>query len=285
MSKNIKLYDDYDYEAEYNKKIKREETREDLRINNNYVYVRKTITSGNIVECEIYPIWKCKNDVPRGKRKKESRKAQENLNRKNSVKNTIRLINANFIDGDLYMTLTYKDKHIPDEKRARKDMRNYIAKVKRWRKKRGLKEEFKYIYSIGFENDPSNSKKIRIHHHLIMTKMDRDAAENLWTLGRAEARRLQGDEFQFEGVARYIANQGEERIAHSQNLKKPVITIDRTSLTRRKAENLAINENDYKDFFEKKYKSCRYLECNVYKSDDFPGVYFYAKLKREVRKE
>lgn len=285
MSKKIKLYDDYDYEDGYNKKIKREESYEDLRLNNNYVYVRKTITSGNIVECEIYPVWKSKGDVPRGKRKKESRKAQQNLNRKNSIKNVIRLVNANFHDGDLYITLTYKDNYLPNESRARKDIRNYIAKIKRWRKKNGLKEELKYIYSIGFENDPDNSKKVRIHHHLIMSKMDRDAAEKMWTKGRSEARRLQADNYDFEGVSRYIASQGEERIAHSQNLKKPIVTIDRTSLTRRKAENLAINENDFKEYFEGKYKNSMYLDCNVYKSDDFPGVYFYARLRKGVKKE
>ncbi|HBJ1646485.1 TPA: hypothetical protein LA462_000955 [Clostridium botulinum] len=275
-----RLYENYDYQDIYDKELTREEKIEDLRINNNYVYIRRTIKSGNHIECEMYPIWKCSNDVPRGKKRNKSRKAQENLNKKNSMKNIIRLVNANFVNGDLYITLTYRDGFIPDEKRARKDMRNYLARIKRWRKRNGITEELKYIYSIGFEADPKNSKKVRIHHHLIINKMDRDSAEELWSMGRASASKLQPDEFGFEGVARYIADQGSERIAHSQNLKKPIITKDRTTLTRRKAENLAINENDYKEYFEDKYKHCEYLDCKTYMSEDFPGVYFYARLRK-----
>ncbi|MGN2369285.1 rolling circle replication-associated protein [Clostridium cagae] len=279
--KKIKrLYEDYDYEEIYDKKL-----TEDLRIDNNYVYIRQTIISGEVVESEMYPVWKCHNDVPRKRTGNESREAQKKLNKKNSRKNVVRLINANFNNGDLYITLTYKNGYLPDEKRARKDMRNYLARIKRWRKRNGITEPLKYIYSIGFENNP-NSKKVRIHHHLIINSMDRNIIEELWGLGRASASKLQADDFKFEGVGRYIANQGPERIAYSKNLKKPIIRKDRTTLTRRKAENLALNENDYREFFEKKYKDCTYLDCSVYQSDKFPGVYFYARLrKKDVKRE
>lgn len=276
-----KLYEDYDYEEIYNKELTREEEIEDLRINNNYVYVRKTITSGNMIECEIYPTWKCNNDILRGKRKGKSREAQKKLNNKNSRKNVVRLINNNFVNGDLYLSPTYKDGYLPNEKRARQDMRNYLARIRRWRKRNKITEPLKYIYSIGFENDPEHSKKTRIHHHLVINKMDRDIVEDLWGMGRCEARRLKADDFQFEGVARYIAKQSPERIGYSKNLKKPIVTKDRTTLSNRKAENLAINENDYKEFFENKYKDCIYLDCQTYQSDDFPGVYFYARLRKK----
>ncbi|WP_061313663.1 rolling circle replication-associated protein [Clostridium botulinum] len=276
-----KLYEDYDYEETYNKKL-----TEDLRMNNNYVYVRKTIISRDCVEVEVYPIWKCRNDIPRGKRKGKTREVQKKLNRKNSRKNTVRLINSNFVKGDLYITLTYKNGYLPDEKRARKDMRNYLERIRRWRKRNGIIEPLKYIYSIGFEGNPEHSKKVRIHHHLIINKMDRNAVEDLWGKGRAKAIRLQPDDFNFEGVGRYISDQGPERIAYSKNLKKPIIRKDRTTLTRRKAENLALNENDYREFFEKKYKDCTYLDCSVYQSDKFPGIYFYARLrKKDVKRE
>ena len=67
---------------------------------------------------------------------------------------------------------------------------------------------------------------------------------------------------------------------------QPVITKDRTTLTRRKAEKLALNENDYKEYFEKKYKDSIYLDCNTYQIEKFPGVYFYARLrKKDVKRE
>lgn len=281
MKKKKKLYEDYDYKEIYDKEL----SKEDLRLNNNYVYIRKTIVSGEMVECEIYPIWKCRNDLPR-KRKGKTREAQKKLNEKNSKKNIVRLINANFNDDDLYLTLTYKDKYLPDQSRARQDMRNYLARIKRWRKRNGITEPFKYIYSLGYEDDPKHSKKVRIHHHLIISKMDRNTAEDLWGMGRAECRRLKSDDFKFEGVGRYLSSQGDERIAHSQNLKKPIVTKDRTTLTRRRAENLALNENYYQEYFEKKYEDCFYLDCKTYQSDDFPGVYFYVRLrKKDVKKE
>lgn len=279
---NKRLYENYEYESIYNKNY----NIQDFRINNNYVYLRKTTISGNMIESEIYPVWKCKNDIPRGKRRRSSREAQKRLNDKNSRKNIVRLINCNFIRNDLYITLTYQDGYLPDEKRARKDIRNFLARVKRYRKRNKISEPLKYIYAIGYENNPGKSKKIRIHHHLIMNNMNRDDIEDLWGMGRADARRLEPDDFEFEGVGRYIANQGPERIGHSQNLKKPIVTKDRTTLTRRKAERLIRNENDYREYFENKYKDCRYLGCRTYVSDIFPGVYMYAKLRKtEVRRE
>ncbi|CAG9705376.1 hypothetical protein [Clostridium neonatale] len=71
------------------------------------------------------------------------------------------------------------------------------------------------------------------------------------------------------------------------NLKKPIITKDRTTLTRRKVETIAKNENDYKEFFENKYQGCRFIDCKAYISDEFAGVYLYARLIKEdeVKKE
>lgn len=281
MNKNKikKLYENYDYEEEYNKQIKKLEGYEELRINSNYVYVVKTIVSGEIVEKEIYPVWKCKGDMPRGNKKNKSRKAQENLNKKNKIKETIRLVNTNFNDGDLYLTLTYKGKP-PNKERAKKDIDNYLDRIRRWWKKNKSNEEFKYIHVIDFVEDPEKSNRTRIHHHLIISGMDRDMAEEKWTLGTANAAKLQSDELKFEKVARYIASQSKTRIGHSKNLKKPVVTVNRTTLTRRKVEKIAINENCQKEFFENKYKNLCFIDCKSYISDEFSGVYIYTKMRK-----
>lgn len=57
-----------------NVEIEIDESYEDLRINSNYVYVVKTIVSGEIVEKEIYPVWKRKGDMSRGKKEEEVKK-------------------------------------------------------------------------------------------------------------------------------------------------------------------------------------------------------------------
>lgn len=281
MNKNKikKLYENYDYEEIYNKQIKNLEEYEDLRINNNYVYVVKTIVSGEMVEKEIYPVWKCKGDMPRGNKGKKSSKAQENLNKKNKIKEVVRLVNTNFRNGDLYVTLSYDGKP-PDKDKAKKDIDNYIKKIKRWWKTNKPDEEFKYISVIDFVDDPKKSKRTRIHHHLIMSRMDRDIAEKKWGLGTANANRLQADEIKFGKVASYIAKQSKTRIGKSRNLKNPNVTINRTTLTRRKAENIAINENCHKEFFENKYKELDFIDATTYISNKFSGVYIYAKMRK-----
>ncbi len=284
MNKNRirKLYENYDYESEYNKQIENLERYEDLRINNNYVYVIKTIVSGEMVEKEIYPVWKCKGDMPRGKKDKKSRKAQENLNKKNKIKEVIRLVNTNFNNGDLYITLTYKGK-VPNKERAKKDIDNYLDRIRRWWKKNKSNEEFKYIHVIDYVEDPNKSKRTRIHHHLIISGMDRDIAEQKWGLGIANANKLQADELKFEKVARYIATQSKTRIGYSKNLKKPTVTINRTLLTRRKAEKIAINENLHKEFFENKFKELSFIDCQTYISNKYSGVYIYTKMRKRKK--
>lgn len=293
-----RLYDDYNYEDIYDKPIE-SESLDDLRINNNYVYVRQTVKSKKYIECSIYPTWKCKGDIPRGKKKKESSKKQKKLNLKNRIKNITRYLHTNFTTEDLFMTLTYRDMKGIDEERAYKDITNYIKKIRRWMKKNKITKELKYMYIISYDNNPTSEKKIRIHHHIVISGIDRDAAEKLWGKGIANARRLQEGDFGFSELGKYFAEQEQnpkekdkvarkgKRFGHSLNLKKPIITKDRTTLTRRKVETIAKNENDYKEFFENKYPGCRFIDCQVYMSDEFSGIYLYARLIKEdeVKKE
>lgn len=283
MKKKRDRCKDYDYVALYNKLLREEtveEIIESIMREKNYVFWRRTITSGKMVELEIYPVWKCKHNAPRCKERKESKKTQKNLNNANSKKKVVRLINTNFDKEDLYITVTYEDGYLPNEKTARRDIQNYIRRLKHYRRKNGM-EELKYIYSIGYEDDPEHSKKIRVHHHLIINKMDRDIAEDLWGKGRADSKRLQPDDFQLTGVAKYIASQGPERWSASRNLKKPKETLNRTGLTRRKAVDLLRNQTLFKQIFEKLVPSCVYKDCKMYYSEKNPGVYFHVRMKKK----
>ena len=87
----------------------------------------KTITSGNIRECEIYPVFTQRVDFIRGKKTRESRDKQRRLNRRNAQKRLIRLLNANFTEGDVWATFTYGADKLPtDEKAAHKFFRNCL---------------------------------------------------------------------------------------------------------------------------------------------------------------
>ena len=121
---------------------------EERRVDNRGVcgYRMKTITSGNIRECEIYPVFTKRVDFTRGKKKRESRDKQRRLNRRNAQKKLIRLLNANFVDGDVWATFTYDNEKLPqNEKAAHKYFRNYLRRLAYRMQKNGW-GALKYIF-------------------------------------------------------------------------------------------------------------------------------------------
>ena len=70
-------------------------------------YRTKTIKSGNVLECEIYPVYNSPRSTERARKLNTSRAAQKRLNYKNALKNVIRLVNTNFTDEDIWGTFTY----------------------------------------------------------------------------------------------------------------------------------------------------------------------------------
>lgn len=260
-----------------------EEKFESLRNKEIFIYRVKTIKSGKILESEIYPVWKNKTEVSRAKRGMESRRVQKNLNDKNAKKAFIRMVNSNFTEEDLVIDLTYKGR-APNEDQARKDIQNYIRRVREYRRKNNL-PELKYIYVIEF--DIEGKEKKRIHHHMFMNSMDRDAAEKLWGKGFANCRRLQPNEFGLEGLARYMTKdpKGSKRWCASRNLKKPQITVADHKITKRQAEKIAKYQVNPADVFQKIYKGYQFNDLKVRYSDFVSGAYLYARMRIDESKE
>lgn len=245
-------------------------------------YRVKTIKSGKMLEYECYPLWDA-SKRKRAKRENESKQAQKNLNDKNAIKKVIRLINTNFTNNDTWATFTYSEENLPKSyEEAKKHMTNYLRRLKAKIKKLG-QEKLKYIYVT--EYNPESNKKVRIHHHIVMNVQDRDLIENEWKYGaRTQARRLQADEHEYEGLARYILKDphGKKRYTCSRNLKQPFVTISDYKLSRRKAHELVMNQNNAKDVFEKMTKKkYRFLDLKIYISDFIDGVYLHAKLRKK----
>ena len=249
--------------------------------------MRRTIMSGNHIETEIHPVYLNRKDAPRADKLKPSRDAQKKLNKKNSIKNLIRLMHCNFDKGDLLVTLTYKDGYFPDIDRARKDVHNYLTAISRYRKKQGL-PELKYIYVIEYVPEGAQTKKVRIHHHIIMSGMDRDIAESKWKKGRCHTRYVEPDEdFGLEGFARYVTKleaDGRHSYQPSRNLKKPTVHESVTALTRKKMRDLVMSGDKLPETMEALYRgTCRHIDTKIYYSDWVGGFYIYSRLKkREV---
>lgn len=241
-------------------------------------YRTKTVLSGKYLEVEVYPIFTgIKNG--RSKKVRASSNKQKNLNDKNAKKKIIRLIHSNFDEGDLMVTLSYKEKNRPKtEEQARKDIDNYLRRIRRYRQKNNL-PELKYIAVIEYREE-QEGKKIRMHHHLIMNSMDRDEAERIWGLGYANTIRLEADENGFEGITRYIIKdpKGQKRVKQSKNLKQPLVKTKDNEFTKRTI-NKFIKDIDRQDYFERKYKKFRYVDSKVM-INDITGVSVTVKMRK-----
>ena len=257
-------------------------------------YRVKTIRAGNMLECEIYPLWKGGQGA-RAQKIKPSREAQANLNHRNARKRIMRLTNANFTEKDLWATFGYDDANVPeDPKAAQRDIINYLRRVKRWRKRAGL-PPLRYLYVTEWSE---NAK--RIHHHVILSgDMDRDALEQMWQGGAyPQTRRLRvKEDCGLNGLACYLAKGrsgrgageageggGKKLWGYSTNLKQPTVTVADHKLTKRKAERIIADENAVPEIFERFYRGYGFGKVEIKRSAFVAGVYIYVMMhKREGR--
>lgn len=244
-------------------------------------YREKKIYSGKILEVDIYPITLQERKQKRKRKEKESLPKQKNLNDKNARKHLIRLINTNFTDKDLAVHLTYDNKSLPkSEEEAKKDVTNFLRRIKHYRKKNGM-EELKYIAVVEYREQQEGKNPIRIHHHLIINDMDRDKVEELWGKGRANADRLKSDEYGYEALGRYITKdpKGSKRWTQSRNLKQPTIKVNDFKISKRKAENMIRNPED-RAYFEKLYPGYIFTECKASINDILGSTYINIKMRK-----
>lgn len=111
----------------------------------------------------------------KGKRGPKRNVTPEMVQRNNdrlAVLNLTKLLNANFCERDMHITLTYKD--IPSLEDAKKDRKNFIERLKYHMKKQG--KSLKAICVTEYENK-------RPHHHIVVNTNDIDLIANCWQKG------------------------------------------------------------------------------------------------------
>lgn len=290
----------YDYEAAFNKSIEdlHEYFVEQMLKNRcKCVYALKEITAGEQFEAEIYPEFKSMDDVPtEGKVKRDNSTAQKNLNDKNARKYVERLLNENFGDTDIWITLTYGAGNEPEDMaEAIKNMQNYIKRIAYRREKRGLPNA-KYIYITEYCPDD----EIRWHHHLVMDGLlDMDTVESTWKKGRRnETRRLEKDEHGLTGMSHYITKEkdrkkGEKRWNSSQNLKQfrvrkvhskpPVAGKGSYKPIGKYVDGFVKDSANIEEQMKKWYPDYYFTESKVY-YNDFNGM-FYIQARMRRKKE
>lgn len=260
----------------------------------------KKIKSGKLLEVDIYPVARDGRQLPRGSPSKRSSREQEKYNRLKAKKRAVRLVNANFDGSDVLMTLTYSPGRSPeDEARAKKDITNYLARVKRYRgrrakelkaeikahpKSRKLKDELKkaeapmkYIYTLETKTYRRGERKGErsYHFHLFLTGCgsgDRDAYEGLWQ-GRTNADRFCPEKFGPEAAAKYICKEEKpdedpfapkkhrkKTFVGSRNLSKPKEKIRDGKITPNRARIMAERHSSDSGYWERLYKGYKTLK-------------------------
>lgn len=254
-----------------------------LRPGNVGRYRCKTVKHGERLDVEIFPIWNTASEAKEARKAAKTKKAQTAVNDRNAKKKIERIINENFDRCDIRLDLTYENEYLPIREVAERDMNNYIRRVRAYRRKNGL-PELKYAYSIEYADEDGVKK--RGHHHIIMSGMDRDEAERLWGKGRANSDRMQPDpDGGFAGAALYLIkcgprSKGKRRWSCSKNLKKPRVTTADNKISRRRANELAADVDQYpKELFEKLYPGYVFTEVEIKSSEYVAGVYIYAHMR------
>lgn len=209
----------------------------------------KRIWAGDVYEEKIY-------FSPRERGMSCERAAKENLSSEEMAeyncmearRKCARMVNANFRQGDLFLTLTFRER--VDVENALRLFRNFISRLKRLRKRKGY-SELKYLYVM-------ESKRKREHIHLLINKMDISMKEisEVWGLGRVMVSILEpgGD---YTGLAYYITKENYKeygkRWSGSRNLEKPKVKV--TLVSEEKNTKRLLVPKNYKVIEEVQYYS------------------------------
>ena len=246
-------------------------------------YRTRTIKAGPRLEVEIFPIFGRENaGRARAAKRNLTPEAVQRNNEERSKRKLIQLIDANFDERDLHITLTYNGRP-PKYDKALADVKNFLRAVKRRREKAGL-EELKYIYTIEGNDDGTRE---RIHVHMVMNGgISRQELEEIWGKGYANADHLQPNENGLEALARYITKQQKNRRkwARSRNLKKPKQRTSDTKVSNARVKRLAIDfPNNAKEIMEKLYPDYSHVRTIMRYSDVVDGAYIRAVLRRKTK--
>lgn len=247
-------------------------------------YRRSVMLAGDRMECEIYPVFGREDEQKvRAAKKNITPEKQKRLNDERARRHLVQLADANFTEKDIHLTLTYRAETTME--RCRKDVRNFLLRVKRYREKMGM-DELKYIYTIeGNREKVRGAGVTRIHVHMLMNHgISRERLEEMWEMGYANADRLQPNERGLEEIASYIIKEakGGRKYSASRNLKQPVRRVTDAETSNRMVKAIAKDiRNEAKAEMEKKYPRYSFVECKVFYSDQIDGVYIRVLMRRK----
>jgi hypothetical protein len=251
-------------------------------------YREKRYYCGEYLDVYIFPTYR--PGGRRGKKSKPTCEAQKKLNQRHRADKLVRLLHANFTPEDLEIHLTYTEQPESAEQ-AKKDLQNYLRRVRRRREKLGL-SPLKYIAVT------EKGKNGRYHHHVTVNgEIDRDELESLWGMGFANSRRLQFTENGLAGLGHYVVkdpifskawNASKNLIDPEPKTRDGRISGHEAAELSRDTTNNAEYEKLYPGYlladagaFHNDVNGGQYIVARFYRKD---GVFIKPKRKRRVKK-
>ena len=139
-------------------------------------YLEKVIDRGNVIEIQKYINGRYGVKEKRKKAAAQRTTPEEQLRwqSKEAMRKVWRLLRdkENFSPGDLWVTLTYPRKSTPDSETVKKNIKEFLKRIRRKYKQAG--KECKYIFSVG------RGKRGAIHLHMVLTKIDTEILATAW---------------------------------------------------------------------------------------------------------
>ncbi len=241
-------------------------------------YREKMYTCGEYLDVFIFQVFETgKHSGGKRAKRKPSTEVQKKLNQRHRKEKLTRLLHANFTPEDLEIHLTYRGEQPEGDEKAVRNLRNYIRRIKRLRKKLGL-PPLKYIAVT-----ERGKRGGRYHHHITVNGgVDRDALESMWEYGRANSRRLQFDENGLAGLGHYIVKSpvGGKAWSASKNVVDPEPRARDGRISARKARELVENIQD-STRFEELYPGYLLSKAEAFHNDVNGGYYIMARFHRK----
>lgn len=200
------------------------------------MYQQKIIDIGNVIEVQKYINGRFGKKEQREKAKTYHATPEEQIRwqSKEAARKVWRLLRnpKNFKKGDLWVTLTYPAGSKPESEKVRKDMQNFLKRIRRRYAKEG--KMCKYIFSVG------RGKRGSVHIHMVLSKIDSEIIEREWekVVNGGEWVHVHTEHLDksqnWQKLAEYIIKNGEEtflsdnpiikkRFSYSRNLEKKTV--------------------------------------------------------------
>lgn len=186
-------------------------------------YIKETIIAGDVIEVRKYFSGRIGKRIHRSSRIGITSDAQRAVNDRMAERKLRGLINANFSAGDWHLQFTYAGE-APSKEQAREDLRKALREMRKIYRKNG--KELKYITVTEYESK-------RIHHHLLLPKLNIGEIQKAWNHGMVRATALYAND-DYHALAAYLIKETRrtynaenalyrKRYNASRNLTKPTV--------------------------------------------------------------